>query len=145
MRILFCALVFILCVSLLIGCSKENENIVDLKNTQKVEIVTVDEPESILNTLEHREEIDDFVQKLKVDSWSYDSIPADAIECNMFKIYQPETVKLDGDQLERKAQLVAIITIFQEGPYIKFETKHSTINFKAPVDVIEYLYSLIEG
>lgn len=128
----------------LIGCSKDHE--VDLTFTERIEVVSISDPNSVLYTLEEREEIDDFINKLHVESWDSDQIPKTAIESKMFKIYKHnvESVNDRKDEKQERNEIAAIITTFQDSSFIQFETKHVTLGFRVPKDVVDNLSNLME-
>lgn len=144
MRKQLCVLLIIIVCLLLMGCTKNHQE-VDLSNTEKIEVVSVNEPEFVLCTIEKREEIDEFIEKLKVESWNNENIPTDATESNMYKIYKPQIEKFMDRSQDNESEIVAIITTFKDSSFIKFETKYVTLNFKVPKDVVEYLSNLIES
>ncbi|WP_180896061.1 hypothetical protein [Priestia megaterium] len=133
---------------LLFGCSsKEKEMKKDLDlgfdQAKKVGISSVNHPEIVLDTIDKKQDINTFINKLKVDKWNVADLPADAKKENVYKMYQEGTVKLGEASNKGKKELkqVATITTYKGIPYIDVEIKNLNLNLKVPNDVSEYLSS----
>jgi hypothetical protein len=133
---------------LLFGCSskeKEMKENVDLgfDQAKKVKVSSVNHPEIVLNTIDKKQDIHTFINKLKVDKWNVADLPADAKKENVYKMYQEETVKLGEVSNKGKKELkqVATITTYKGIPYIDVEIKNLNLKLKVPNDVSEYLSS----
>ncbi|KQU25052.1 MULTISPECIES: hypothetical protein [Priestia] len=133
---------------LLFGCSsKEKEMKEDLDlgfdQAKKVGISSVNHPEIVLDTIDKKQDINTFINKLKVDKWNVADLPADAKKENVYKMYQEGTVKLGEASNKGKKELkqVATITTYKGIPYIDVEIKNLNLNLKVPNDVSEYLSS----
>ncbi|MCG0050772.1 hypothetical protein [Priestia aryabhattai] len=133
---------------LLFGCSskeKEMKEDVDLgfDQAKKVEVSSVNHPEIVLDTIDKKQDIHTFINKLKVDKWNVADFPADAKKENVYKMYQEGTVKLGEASNKGKKELkqVAIITTYKGIPYIDVEIKNLNLKLKVPNDVSEYLSS----
>jgi hypothetical protein len=133
---------------LLFGCSskeKEMKENVDLGfgQAKKVKVSSVNHPEIVLNTIDKKQDIHTFINKLKVDKWNVADLPADAKKENVYKMYQEETVKLGEVSNKGKKELkqVATITTYKGIPYIDVEIKNVNLNLKVPNDVSKYLSS----
>ncbi|MBD8847247.1 hypothetical protein [Priestia megaterium] len=133
---------------LLFGCSskeKEMKENVDLgfDQAKKVKVSSVNHPEIVLNTIDKKQDIHTFINKLKVDKWNVADLPADAKKENVYKMYQEETVKLGEVSNKGKKELkqVATITTYKGIPYIDVEIKNVNLNLKVPNDVSKYLSS----
>jgi hypothetical protein len=133
---------------LLFGCSsteKEMKEDVDLgfDQAKKVEVSSVNHPEIVLDTIDKKQDINAFINKLKVDKWNVADLPADAKKDNVYKMYQEETVKLEEVSNKGKKELkqVATITTYKGIPYIDVEIKNLNLKLKVPNDVSEYLSS----
>ena len=133
---------------LLFGCSsKEKEMKEDVNlgfdQAKKVEVSSVHHPDAVLNTIDKQQDINTFINKLKVDKWNVADLPADAKKENVYKMYQERTVKLGESSNKGKKELkqVATITTYKGIPYIDVEIKNLNLNLKVPNDVSEYLSS----
>ncbi|USL45575.1 hypothetical protein [Priestia megaterium] len=133
---------------LLFGCSskeKEMKEDVDLgfDQAKKVEVSSVNHPEIVLDTIDKKQDINTFINKLKVDKWNVADLPADAKKENVYKMYQEGTVKLGEASNKGKKELkqVATITTYKGIPYIDVEIKNLNLKLKVPNDVSEYLSS----
>ncbi|MGE1115172.1 hypothetical protein ACQJ0K_25825 [Priestia megaterium] len=133
---------------LLFGCSskeKEMKEDVDLgfEQAKKVEVSSVNHPEIVLDTIDRKQDINTFINKLKVDKWNVADLPADAKKENVYKVYQEGTVKLGEASNKGKKELkqVATITTYKGIPYIDVEIKNLNLKLKVPNDVSEYLSS----
>ncbi|MHC5530690.1 hypothetical protein [Priestia megaterium] len=133
---------------LLFGCnSKEKEMKEDVNlgfdQAKKVEVSSVNHSDVVLNTIDKQQDINTFINKLKVDKWNVADLPADAKKENVYKMYQEGTVKLGEASNKGKKELkqVAIITTYKGIPYIDVEIKNLNLKLKVPNDVSEYLSS----
>ncbi|MFL0498944.1 hypothetical protein [Priestia megaterium] len=133
---------------LLFGCSsKEKEMKEDVNlgfdQAKKVEVSSVTHPDVVLNTIDKQQDINTFINKLKVDKWNAAEIPADAKKENVYKMYQEGTVKLGESSNKGKKDLkqVAAVTTYKGIPYIDVEIKNLNLQLKVPNDVSEYLSS----
>ncbi|HHY74313.1 MAG TPA: hypothetical protein GX497_14030 [Bacillus bacterium] len=144
MRKVYLTAIFILSLSIiLIGCSKEKEDTKDnfgFEKTQKIEMYSVENPESALSIIDNKDDINDFVNRLKTHKWSVEDIPSNATESNFYKMYQQDTIKLGENNInEKELKQIATIITYKDSPYIKFQTKNLDFSFKVPKDVTEYL------
>jgi hypothetical protein len=133
---------------LLFGCSsKEKEMKEDVNlgfdQAKKVEVSSVNHPDVVVNTIDKQQDINTFINKLKVDKWNASEIPADAKKENVYKMYQEGTVKLGESSNKGKKDLkqVATVTTYKGIPYIDVEIKNLNLQLKVPNDVSEYLSS----
>ncbi|MFE0565866.1 hypothetical protein ACFW1D_25665 [Priestia megaterium] len=133
---------------LLFGCSsKEKEMKEDVNlgfdQAKKVEVSSVNHPDVVVNTIDKQQDINTFINKLKVDKWNASEIPADAKKENVYKMYQEGTVKLGESSNKGKKDLkqVAAVTTYKGIPYIDVEIKNLNLQLKVPNDVSEYLSS----
>ncbi|MFU1996207.1 hypothetical protein [Priestia megaterium] len=126
MKKVFIGVIVALSISILLfGCSskeKEMQEDVDLgfDQAKKVEVSSVNHPEIVLNTIDKKQDINTFIDKLKVDKWNVADLPADAKKENVYKMYQEGTVKLGEASNKGKKELkqVATITTYKGIPYI---------------------------
>ncbi|MGR6341505.1 hypothetical protein ACU5CE_27460 [Priestia megaterium] len=133
---------------LLFGCSskekemKENVNL-GFDQAKKVEVSSVNHSDVVLNTIDKQQDINTFINKLKVDKWDVADLPADAKKENVYKMYQEGTVKLgeSSNKNEKELQQVAIVTTYKGIPYVSVEIKKLNLSLKVPNDVSEYLSS----
>ncbi|MDP9726428.1 hypothetical protein J2W44_005540 [Priestia aryabhattai] len=133
---------------LLFGCSSKEKDMKEEVNlgfdqAKKVEVSSVNHPDVVVNTIDKQQDINTFINKLKVDKWDAAEIPADAKKENVYKMYQEGTVKLgeSSNKNEKELQQVAIITTYKGIPYIDVEIKNLNLKLKVPNDVSEYLSS----
>jgi hypothetical protein len=137
----------ILCMStFLFGCSAKEKDMkndldVGMDQTQKIEVASAKSPNSALTVIDKKEDINNFISKLKVNKWNIAELPSNATENNIYKLYQKETVKLgdESNKDEKNLQKVATITTYKSSPYINFQTKGLNLNLKVPKDVAKYL------
>ena len=133
---------------LLFGCSSKEKDMKEDVNlgfdqAKKVEVSSVNHPDIVLNTIDKQQDINTFINKLKVDKWNFAEIPADVKKENVYKMYQEGTVKLGESSNKGKKDLkqVATVTTYKGIPYIDVEIKDLNLNLKVPNDVSEYLSS----
>jgi len=148
MKKVYIGFIAALSIILLFGCSsKEKEMKEDVNlgfdQAKKVEVSSVTHPDVVLNTIDKQQDINTFINKLKVDKWNVAEIPSDAKKENVYKMYQEGTVKLGESSNKGKKELkqVATITTYKGIPYIDVEIKNLNLKLKVPNDVSEYLSS----
>ena len=146
MKKVYLTVIFVLSISiLLIGCSKEQENKKEdfgIEKVQKIETLSVENPESILSIIDNKDDVNDFVNKLMIHKWSNEDIPSNATKSSIYKMYQEDTVKLgENNTNEKELKQIATITTYKDIPYINFQTEKLHFSFKVPKDVAEYLSS----
>ena len=135
---------FVLSLSIiLLGCNKETaekrENF-GIEKTQRIEIFSVESPESVLSTIDNQDEINEFINKLMIHKWSNGVIPSNVTKSRIYKLYQEDTVKLGEKKTkEKKLKQIATITTYKDIPYISFQTMKLNFIFKVPKDVEKYL------
>lgn len=137
-------MIFIFSISILLfGCSNEKKDMKEdfgLEKLQKIEVSSVENPELILNVIDNKDGVNEFVNTLKVDKWSIADIPSNATKENIYKMSQEDTIKLgESNTDEKELKQIATITTYKDSPYINFKTKKLNFNFKVPKDVAEYL------
>ncbi|NGY89655.1 hypothetical protein F3K44_03070 [Bacillus megaterium] len=84
---------------LLFGCSSKEKDMKEDVNlgfdqAKKVEVSSVNHPDVVLNTIDKQQDINTFINKIKVDKWNVAEIPADAKKENVYTMYQEGTAKL---------------------------------------------------
>ncbi|MEI4529252.1 hypothetical protein [Priestia megaterium] len=133
---------------LLFGCSSKEKDMKEDVNlgfdqAKKVEVSSVNHPDVVLNTIDKQQDINTFINKLKVDKWNVADLPADAKKENVYKMYQEGTAKLGETSNKGKKELkqVATITTYKGIPYIDVEIKNLNLKLRVPNDVSEYLSS----
>ncbi|USK80085.1 hypothetical protein LHV56_25480 [Peribacillus frigoritolerans] len=136
--------IFVFSISILLfGCSNENKDMKEdfgLEKIQKIEVSSVKNPELILNVIDNKDGVNEFVNTLKVDKWSIVDIPSNATKENIYKMSQEDTVKLgESNTDEKELKQIATITTYKDSPFINFKTKKLNFSFKVPKDVAEYL------
>jgi len=135
--IAICVLIFF------VGCNSKNnksdsENWADsLENVQKIEVISPEE--NPILTISDKQEVEDFVNALKIDKWEMKDVPSDAIKGKQFDLYQQKTIKF-GESSKDKKELkhVASITTYNK-PYLDFNLDDVKFSFKIPKEVFEYL------
>ncbi|WP_019244087.1 MULTISPECIES: hypothetical protein [Bacillus] len=130
---------------ILLGCSKEKENLkkdLNLEKAQKIEVLSVDNQKSVLNVITSKTDINEFVHSLQMDKWRIKDIPLNVTREKIYKMYQEDTTKLGESSTDKKElkQIATIIT-YKDSPYITFKIKKLNLSFKVPKDVEEYLSS----
>jgi len=132
---------FAICISIfLIGCSSDKKEDFGLEKAQSIEVLSVENPDSVLNIIDNRDDINDFVNKLQVQQWSNEDVPLNATKSKIYKMYQEDTIKLGENKTnEKELKQIATITTYKDSPYINFKTNKLNFNFKVPKDVAEYL------
>jgi len=149
MKKVYIGIIAALSVSILLfGCSsKEKEMKKDVNlgfdQAKKIEVSSTNHPDVVLNTIDKQQDINTFINKLKVDKWNVGEIPADAKKENVYKMYQEGTIKLGDSSNKDKKDLkqVATVTTYKGIPYIDVEIKNLNLKLKVPNDVSEYLSS----
>lgn len=128
---------------LLMGCNKEEVKMPgnsSFKKTGKIEVISVDSPDSVLNVIDQKDDVTEFVNRLEVNKWSISDIPSNATKERIYNMYQGDTVKLEEFKRDGKElNLIATITTYKDSPYITLKTKKLNFSFKVPNDVAEYL------
>ncbi|MCM3056195.1 hypothetical protein [Caldibacillus thermoamylovorans] len=135
--IAICVLIFF------VGCNSkinksDSENWADsLENVQKIEVISPEE--NPILTISDKQEVEDFVNALKIDKWEMKDVPSDAIKGKQFDLYQQKTIKF-GESSKDKKELkhVASITTYKK-PYLDFNLDDVKFSFKIPKEVFEYL------
>ena len=130
---------------LLFGCSSKEKDMKEDVNlgfdqAKKVEVSSVNHPDIVLNTIDKQQDINTFINKLKVDKWNSAEIPADVKKENVYKMYQEGTVKL-GESSNKGKKDLKQVTTYKGIPYIDVEIKNLNLKLKVPNDVSEYLSS----
>ncbi|MDF2013896.1 hypothetical protein [Priestia megaterium] len=145
-RFYFIFMVILSLSTFLFGCSAKEKDMkndldVGMDQTQRIEVASAKAPNSALTVIDKKEDINKFINKLKVNKWNVAEIPSNAAENNIYKLYQKETIKLgDGSNKDKKKlQKVATITTYKSSSYINFQTKGLNLNLKVPKDVASYL------
>lgn len=140
-------MMFLLVVSvpiLLMGCGtgKKNDdsNLADsFEKTQKVEVVASDSSD-VIKTVSDDNDIESFVDALKIDNWDSADIPSGATKEKTFKMYQKNTAKLDESEKQKdNLNEVATMTTYKDIPYIDLSFKNYSFSFKVSDGVSEYL------
>lgn len=144
MKRIYLIFIFVFSIALLlIGCSDEEDNRKDdfgLEKVQKVEVLSAQNTQTVLSIIDEKAEVNEFVDKLKIDKWSMEDIPSNLTKGNLYKIYQADTIKLGESKKDKKdLKLITIITTYKDSPYIELKTKIVDVTFKVPKDVAEYL------
>lgn len=131
--------------SFLFGClsnqgeSKAQGFDLRLDEIQKVIVLSPELLDS-QTTITDRYEINQFVDEIKTEDWKLMSVPSDAVKGKKIKLYQEETINL-GQTNEKQKELVemAVITLYEDVPYIDFAIKNSTFSFKVPKKSAKFL------
>ncbi|NGY89717.1 hypothetical protein F3K44_04145 [Bacillus megaterium] len=147
MKKVYIGIIAALSVSILLfGCSSKEKEMKDDVNlgfdqAKKIEVSSINHPDVVLNTIDKQQDINTFINKLKMDKWNVAEIPADAKKENVYKMYQEGTVKLGESSNKGKKDLkqVATVTTYKGIPYIDVEIKNLNLKLKVPNDVSEYL------
>ena len=131
--------------SFLFGCladrgeSKAQGFDLRLDEIQKVKVLSPELLDS-QTTITDRYEINEFIDEIKTEDWKLMSIPSEAVKGKKIKLYQEETINL-GQTNEKQKELVgmAVITVYEDVPYIDFSIKNNTFSFKVPKESAEFL------
>jgi len=133
-------------VIFLFGCSSKEKEIKEdvslgFNQATKVEVSSANHPEVVTNAIEKKQDINIFINKLKVDKWTAADIPDNAKKENVYKMYQEGTVKLGESSTKNKKELqqVATVTTYKGIPYVSVEIKKLNLSLKVPNDVSGYL------
>ncbi|MGG3196801.1 hypothetical protein [Priestia aryabhattai] len=142
-------IVFVVALStaiFLFGCSSKEKEIKEdvslgFNQATKVEVSSANHPEVVTNAIEKKQDINTFINKLKVDKWTAADIPDNAKKENVYKMYQEGTVKLgeSSNKSKKEFQQVATVTTYKGIPYVSVEIKKLNLSLKVPNDVSEYL------
>lgn len=143
MKKIYVTALFMLSLSLLLmGCSEEKDDL-GIEKAQKVEVVSVDNPDSVVTSIDNQKDIDEFVNKLKIDKWTSKELPSDVSKSGNYIMYQNQTIKLN-EKNSKELKEIATITTYKDIPYITLRTSKLSFDFKVPKDVAEYLASMEE-
>ncbi len=106
---------------------------------KKIEVISPDG--SDITTISDANDINNFIDALKLDEWALEDIPSETTKGKTFKIYQKDTVKLgESENQNDNLNEVATMTTYKDVPYVKIIMKSLSFNFKVPKDVAEYLH-----
>ncbi|SDY35357.1 hypothetical protein [Thermoactinomyces sp. DSM 45892] len=126
-------------VTLLCGCTNSDHDL-GIEKTQKVEVSSAENPNSILKIFNEQDEVTEFVNRMKVDQWKISDVSPNLDANKVYKLYQADTITLgESNNRERKLNQTAEIVTYKKSPYITFRTNHLSFDFKIPKDVEEYL------
>ncbi len=127
----------------LFGCSNEKKDLKEnpgLDKSEKIELSSEENPELVLSVIDNQDEVNEFVNTLKINKWRIVDTPSTSTKEYIYKMYQEDTVKLGEPNTDEKGlkQIATIIT-YKDSPYIELRTKKLDLYFKVPKDVAEYL------
>lgn len=107
-------------------------------STEKIEVFKPGESEPF-ETVTDYQDIEVFVNNLKLDTWEIQRVPYGSTKGTIYKLYDRETAKA-GESIEDKELYESgSIVVYSNEPYIEFKTKFFTSSFKVPVEVQESL------
>ncbi|MED4403475.1 hypothetical protein ABET41_13600 [Metabacillus fastidiosus] len=134
-------------VILLTGCNLNdkdksfdwNESI---EKSKKIEVVLPGDSKAAVTIIDS-EEIENFVESLKVNEWKLADKPLQAEEQAKYILYQADTVHL-GESNKDNTELIEIayIVTYKDIPYIDLRIKNVSLSFKVPDDVSSYLFNI---
>lgn len=106
--------------------------------SQIIEVVSP--KESHITTITDSQEIKSFVDKLKIDKWKLEELPADTNKASEYVMYQKDTIHF-GETSKNNTELneSAHIVTYEDIPYIDLKIKKFNMSFKVPGDVAKYL------
>lgn len=138
----------LLCTALLSSCgTNDNLNASSYSDTiskaQEIS-VTDNETSDILDTINTKEELEDFITSLEIDKWELYSIPEDAEKKGTFSFSQEETLKLGQDEESRKSSEVCQIYTYKNDPCVTLQLDGVNLSFKITDDAYEYLNGFFE-
>lgn len=143
MRKYFMLFLFVIGTLLLLaGCNKDDKDAKEWNDILgKSQLIKVLSPgESDITTIKDNKQIEDFIDKLKIDKWKLEDIPADAKKERKYVMYQKDTIQL-GETGKNNTELneAGHIVKYKDTPYIDLKIKNINISFKVPDDVANYL------
>lgn len=121
------------------GASGYGENI---SKVQVMSIVSADTRE-VVDIIEEKDELDDFIASIDMESWKMASLPEEAVKLGFFGLSQEETIRLGETEPDGILYDVAEITLY-EGDYITFETDNMNMTFKVSGKAGRYMKSFFE-
>lgn len=122
-------LLFVLC-----GCQTNDKTDVtnyesNIAKAQQIAVVS-SETSEVIQTIENKEDVEDFILALDLDNWTLKALPEDAAEAGRFVLSQEETVKYGQDGTDGTLKDIATITLYDDS-YIRFEISESGMTFAA--------------
>jgi len=145
MKRYFMLFLFVIGTSLLLaGCNKDDKD-ADAEEWNdflgKSQIIEVVSPKEFhITTITDSKEIKSFVDKLKIDKWKLEELPADTKKASEYVMYQKDTIHF-GETSKNNTELneAAHIVTYEDIPYIDLKIKNINMSFKVPDDVAKHL------
>lgn len=147
-RLILTFILFCLCFCALVGCNKtfqESEtsspDSTSLSKAQKIEVISSDDG-SVIQTLTSNEDIENFINNLKMETWDYVSPPANETEKQFeFIMYQEDTLKL-GETKKKNPELheMGKLIVYKDISNLTFELPLIKFTVILPEDVNHYLH-----
>lgn len=100
----------------------------DMAKAQEITVVSADTSE-VLETMTAKEDIEDFVQTLRLDEWESKELPEGADPVGEFVFSQEETVKNGQTETDGRLYDMAAVTLYEDS-YIQFEISGLDMTFK---------------
>lgn len=127
---------------LLSGCHANNENEIsdygnDIAKAQEIAVVSPETSE-VIETIDSKENIEDFVLALDLDNWTLKKLPKEATEIGSFVLSQEETIKRGQTNTDGTLYDIAAITLY-DNSYIRFEISGINMTFVVSKDTANYL------
>src|SRR5690625_1330171 len=134
---------FVVCVllMLLIGCSKQSEDVkqgFSFEEASQIEMFSVDDADTVLHIVEKQEDVNAFVDALLIEKWELATLPEEVKPEHMYKLLETRTTTFGKAKKDTLIEVGTIIS-FQESPYIELNIKDFTLHFKIPQKAANFL------
>lgn len=124
------------------GCQANNEKEIsnygnDIAKAQEIAVVSPETSE-VIETIDSKENIEDFILALDLDNWTLKKLPKEATEIGSFVLSQEETIKVGQTNTDGTLYDIAEITLY-DNSYLKFEISGINMTFGVSKDTANYL------
>jgi hypothetical protein len=114
----------------------------EIGKAQEILVMAPDTGET-LKTITEKEDIDAFVEALKLEQWTLQAIPKEAEKIGAFRLSQETTVHFGQTSAGQTMQEICTLTLYS-GSRVDLEFLGIHLNFSIGLDPGEYLTSYFE-
>lgn len=111
-----------------------------INNSDRIDVIIDDKR---VDMISGHNNIEDFVNAVKLDEWKIKELPKDAKKDAEFVIYKNKTKKEGSKDNSTKFIQVAKIITYKDINYVTLSIAKMEFNFKIPDDVSDYLNTFI--
>ncbi|MGG3892038.1 hypothetical protein [Metabacillus fastidiosus] len=134
-------------VILLTGCNlNDKDKSLDwnesIEKSKKIEVMLPGDSKAVV-TITDSQEIENFIESLKINEWKLADKPSQAEEQAKYILYQADTGHL-GESKKDNTELmeIAYIVTYKDIPYIDLRIKNMSLSFKVPDDTSSYFFNI---